>query len=300
MASEELQEYWLQSRLTEDRKMNDNSSRDLDGFLLLILKNQNSRKAGILEENDSPEVRLMSQSISEVRQMLDSQPDLAELVFSETRQFEELMMMYDCTIREVQTKLEVLDQEFSIRYNRNPIASIESRVKAPMSIYRKLKLASLPVNPETIRRDLNDVAGLRVICNFIDDIDTVAAMLSSQDDVEVIEVKDYIRHPKENGYRSYHMIVEVPVFFTTKKEYMRAEIQFRTIAMNFWASLEHQIRYKKDIETIPEIDQINLELRRAADVITRTDEEMMAIRDHIDLCLRKQEEQNGNPENTGS
>ena len=156
-------------------------------------------------------------------------------LFEETKQFEELMMMYDCAIRQVQTKLEILDEEFSVRYRR------------PMSIYRKLKKRGQEISVKSIVRNLNDVAGVRVICNFIDDIYDIARMLGRQDDLKVISIKDYIRNPKENGYRSYHMIVEIPVYFSRTTRYLRVEIQIRTIAMNFWASLEHQIRYKKTL-----------------------------------------------------
>ncbi len=137
-------------------------------------------------------------------------------LFEETKQFEELMMMYDCAIRQVQTKLEILDEEFSVRYRRNPISSIESRVKTPMSIYRKLKKRGQEISVKSIVRNLNDVAGVRVICNFIDDIYDIARMLGRQDDLKVISIKDYIRNPKENGYRSYHMIVEIPVYFSRR------------------------------------------------------------------------------------
>ncbi len=205
----------------------------------------------------------------------------------QTQQFKELMMMYACAIKEVKTKLEVLDQEFSVRYRRNPIASIESRIKTPVSISRKLEHLGKEESLENITRYLYDVAGVRVICNFIDDIYFVSKMLARQDDISVIMVKDYIRNPKEGGYRSYHMIVEIPVFFSMRKQTMRVEIQFRTIAMDFWASLEHQIRYKKDIEHIEEFDQISRDLYEAAQTIAATDEKMQQIRDQI---FRYQEE----------
>ncbi len=199
----------------------------------------------------------------------------------ETQQFRELMMMYACAIKEVKTKLEVLDQEFSVRYRRNPIASIESRIKTQASISRKLERIGKEETLENITKYLYDVAGVRVICNFIDDIYFVSKMLARQDDITVIMVKDYIRNPKEGGYRSYHMIVEIPVFFSLRKQSMRVEIQLRTIAMDFWASLEHQIRYKKDIEHIEQFDQISADLYDAAQTIAATDEKMQQIRDQI-------------------
>ena len=206
-------------------------------------------------------------------------------IFMETKQFEELMMMYECAILEVKTKLEVLDKEFSVRYKRNPISSIESRVKSPLSIYRKLKKNNLEVNVKNITRNLNDVAGIRVICNFIDDIYDVVNLLAKQDDIRVISTKDYIRNPKPNGYRSYHMIVEIPIFFAKCKQIMRVEVQIRTIAMNFWASLEHQLRYKKDIETIEGIDEISRELLEAASIIAETDQKMQDIKNKIEKIV---------------
>ena len=210
------------------------------------------------------------------------QMDDINKLFEETRQFQELMMMYECAILEVQTKLEVLDKEFSVRYKRNPIASIESRVKKPMSIYRKLKKDNLEISAKNIMKNLNDVAGVRVICNFIDDIYDVVNMLGKQDDIKVVSTKDYIRNPKPNGYRSYHMIVEIPVFFAKCKQIMRVEVQIRTIAMNFWASLEHQIRYKKDIDTIEGIEEISQELLEAANTIAETDRKMQQIKHKIE------------------
>ena len=202
--------------------------------------------------------------------------------FAETKQFEELMMMCECAIKEVQTKLEILDREFSVRYRRNPISSIESRIKSPMSIYRKLHRDGLTVSVKNISRNLNDVAGIRIICNFIDDIYDIVRMVAKQDDLRVIETKDYIRTPKDNGYRSYHMIVEVPVFFSRSKQIMKVEIQIRTIAMNFWASLEHQIRYKKNIENMEGIEEISRELYEAAEIIAQTDRKMQNIKNKID------------------
>ncbi len=226
---------------------------------------------------DKTETRLES-----VMKTMMENPLISSGLLEETQQFEELMMMYECAIREVKTKLEVLNAEFSIRYRRNPIASIESRVKSPMSIFRKLRHMEKTPTLDSISRNLYDVAGVRVICNFIDDIYFVSRMLSKQDDITVLRVKDYIRNPKEGGYRSYHMIVEIPVFFSTRKQAMKVEIQFRTIAMDFWASLEHQIRYKKDIEDIAQFDEISRQLKEAADVIAKTDLRMQEIRNQIE------------------
>ena len=192
----------------------------------------------------------------------------------ESIEFDKMMMMYSCAIKEVATKLQVLNDELSIMSKRNPIEFI----KTPDSIATKLKKKGLPLSIETIRNHLNDVAGVRVICAFIDDIYKIADMLIAQDDVHLIKTKDYIKNPKMNGYRSYHLIVEVPVFFSDHKEQMRVEVQIRTIAMDFWARLEHQVKYKKDIK---DAENIAYELRACADVINRTDFHMQAIRDSI-------------------
>lgn len=198
-----------------------------------------------------------------------------------TDYYNSLMMMYRCTIREIQTKLEVLDDEFSVKYKRNPISSIKSRIKTPQSIYNKLQKLGYDFTESNIREHLNDVAGIRVICSFIDDIYEVARLLSEQDDITVLRIKDYIENPKPNGYRSYHMIVEIPVFFAEGKTPMRAEIQIRTIGMDFWASLEHQLRYKKDIGSNEQYALITRKLSECAHAITATDNQMQDIKNLI-------------------
>ena len=157
---------------------------------------------------------------SELEQSIVSVPDIVQvpdILISQARQFQQVMMMYTCAIREVKTKLEVLNDELSVRNQRNPIEMIKSRVKKPMSIVEKLQRKGLPISLEAMVDNLDDVAGIRVICSFVDDIYDVADMLIRQDDIKVIAVKDYIKHPKENGYRSYHMIIEIPVFFSDRK-----------------------------------------------------------------------------------
>lgn len=193
--------------------------------------------------------------------------------------FTELMMMYRCAIREVQTKLEVLNDEFKIRRKRNPIDSIKARIKSPISIFEKLERRGLELSIDSITTNLNDVAGVRVVCPFISDIYEVAHTLVTQDDIEVLEVKDYIKNPKPNGYRSLHYVIIIPIFLSTGKEYMKVEVQIRTIAMNFWASLEHQMHYKKfDNEEMPDI--VN-ELTLCADNIYSTDVRMQELREDI-------------------
>ena len=187
---------------------------------------------------------------SELVQSAVNVPNLVpvpEALVSQAREFQTAMMMYTCAIREVKTKLEVLNDELSVRNQRNPIEMIKSRVKKPISIVEKLTRRGLPVSLESMVDNLDDVAGIRVICSFVDDIYAVANMLVSQDDITVVAIKDYIKHPKPNGYRSYHLIIEVPVFFSEEKKNMRVEVQIRTIAMDFWASLDHQLKYKKDM-----------------------------------------------------
>ena len=194
------------------------------------------------------------------------------------REFQELMMMYNCAIREVRTKLDVLNDEMAVCSPHNPIEMIKSRVKKPRSIVEKLQRRGYPISVDSVLDNLHDVAGVRVICSFIDDIYKIAAILGAQDDVTVLEIKDYIKNPKPNGYRSYHMIVEIPVFFSDRKQPMKVEVQIRTIAMDFWASLEHQMKYKKDV---PGSEHLVNRLSQIADRINQTDMEMQEIREEI-------------------
>ena len=195
--------------------------------------------------------------------------------------FQELMMMYRCAIREIQTKLEILNDEFKTKNQRNPIDSIRTRVKSPASIFDKMQRKGFEVSIQSIVNNLNDVAGVRVVCPFISDIYTIANLITSQDDITVLKIKDYIKAPKSNGYRSYHMIVEIPVFFTEGKVPMRAEIQIRTIGMDFWASVDHQLRYKKTIGADKDIEAIEAELLKCAQTVSETDCHMEEIKDMI-------------------
>ena len=194
------------------------------------------------------------------------------------REFQELMMMYNCAIREVRTKLDVLNDEMAVCSPHNPIEMIKSRVKKPRSIVEKLQRRGYPISVDSVLDNLHDVAGVRVICSFIDDIYKIAAILGAQDDVTVLEIKDYIKNPKPIGYRSYHIIVEIPVFFSDRKQPMKVEVQIRTIAMDFWASLEHQMKYKKDV---PGSEDLVNRLSQIADRINQTDMEMQEIREEI-------------------
>lgn len=172
-------------------------------------------------------------------------PLIPEEFFEQIVNFRELMMMYHSAIKEITTKLDILNDELSLGNRKNPIQFIKSRVKKPLSIVNKLESLEKEVSVESIMGSLDDVAGIRVICSFIDDVYRIAEMLTKQDDIVLIKAKDYIKNPKPNGYRSYHIIVEVPVFFSDRKQLVRVEIQIRTVAMDFWASLEHQLKYKR-------------------------------------------------------
>lgn len=193
--------------------------------------------------------------------------------------FMELMMQYRCALMEVETKLNVLNAEFTMKNNRNPFESIKSRIKTPKSILEKLRRNGFEISVKGIEENLADVAGIRVICSFPDDIYATAKMLTDQDDIRVIQVKDYIINPKPNGYRSLHLILEVPIFLSNEKKNMKVEVQFRTIAMDFWASLEHKLKYKKNIENAEEISK---ELQRCAEASSQLDLRMQALRDRIE------------------
>ncbi|MBO4297508.1 MAG: GTP pyrophosphokinase family protein [Clostridia bacterium] len=182
--------------------------------------------------------------------------------------------LYEAGIDFVRGRLEALNNEFRVRHSHNPIHHIQSRVKTPQSISLKLKKSGIPVSMTNAKKNLRDIAGVRVICCYVEDIFTVAQLLTSQDDVQLIEEKNYIKHPKENGYRSLHLVVDVPVYLSEGKVYIPVEVQIRTVAMDFWASLEHNLRYKAE-EEVPLF--IVDELKKCADVITETDARMEQI-----------------------
>ena len=183
--------------------------------------------------------------------------DVRDVLRTYTARYKELMAYYRCAMMEVETKFRVLSENFSLEDDRNPIEAIKTRMKSPESIRNKLERRGLPFTFESIEENLNDVAGVRVICGFPGDIYRLADAFLSQDDVTLIERKDYIENPKRNGYRSLHLIVTVPIYLHDEKKLMRVEVQFRTIAMDWWASLEHQIRYKKEV-TVTQSDAKNL------------------------------------------
>lgn len=199
-------------------------------------------------------------------------------------EYKEMLMRNACAIKEIRTKLEILNTEFGLRYHRNPIHSINTRLKSMSSISSKMEKYGKPFNVESIEENLHDIAGVRVICPYIDDIYTIADALLKQDDISYIEKKDYIKHPKPNGYRSLHLIVKVPVFFADGRHDMTVEVQIRTIAMDFWASLEHQLHYKEN-EMVPE--SVIMRLRDCADSIDEIDREMLLIRKQMESIADK-------------
>ena len=225
------------------------------------------------------------------RKHMESTPiaQIPEELFEQAEKMQELFLYNRCAIKEIQTKLEILNDELAMKTQRNPIETVSSRVKSPRSILEKLDRKGYPLTVESVWENLNDVAGVRVICSFIEDIYDVAEMFMRQDDIQVLEVKDYIKEPKENGYRSLHLIVEVPVFLSDKKLPMRVEVQIRTIAMDFWASLEHQVKYKRGV---PDAASISAELKECADTICETDEKMQSIYHKIQELRKKDLEKN--------
>lgn len=196
--------------------------------------------------------------------------------------FKELMAYYKCAMMEVATKFNVLNEELSLQYDRNPIESIKTRLKSPESIGEKLKRkgAIFPLTVENIEESLSDIAGVRVICSYPSDIYALSEAFLRQDDITLLERKDYIANPKPNGYRSLHLIVQVPIFLYNRKKLMKVEVQFRTISMDWWASLEHKIRYKKDIDpqAVAEIEQ---ELKACAQMGAELDQRMEALQRRV-------------------
>ena len=195
-----------------------------------------------------------------------------------TRELMTLMVYYRCAMMEIETKFNVLNEEYSLIYERNPINTIKTRLKSPKSIREKMQLRGVLVTPDSVEETLNDIAGVRVICSFPEDVYTLAEALLKQDDIKLIEKKDYIANPKPNGYRSLHMIVGIPIFLANEKKMMKVEIQLRTIAMDFWASLEHQLCYKKDTELT---DEMAAELIECAQISADLDKRMDKLRKEV-------------------
>ncbi len=196
-----------------------------------------------------------------------------------SRDFSKLMSYYRCAMMEIETKLHVLNEEFSWEKDHNPISSITKRLKTLTSIREKLERRSFPISIPSIEENLNDVAGVRVICSFPEDVYAIRDALFLQDDLEFLEEKDYIKNPKPNGYRSLHLIVTIPIYLAHEKKKMKVEIQLRTIAMDFWASLEHQLRYKKDVVFT---DEMAKELSACATISADLDLRMDTLRKNVE------------------
>ena len=226
----------------------------------------------------------MNNDIPNEAQILDKfestqKKDAIEWAQKKTMEFARLMTYYKCAMMEIETKFNVLNEEYSLTFDRNPISSIKSRLKSPLSIKDKLNRKNLPVTFQSVEENICDVAGIRVVCSFPDDVYALADALLRQDDITLIKKKDYIAHPKANGYRSLHLIVAVPIFLAEEKRLMKVEIQLRTIAMDFWASLEHQLRYKKDT---PFTEEMASELSECAQRSAELDEKMNALRKTVE------------------
>ncbi len=189
-------------------------------------------------------------------------------------QFQQIMMIYESGIKQIETKLDILNKENKISGRRNPIETVKSRIKSPQSIAGKLEKKHLPISFEAMTDNLNDIAGIRVICPYISDIYSVKETLLKQPDIVLLEEKDYIKEPKESGYRSLHLVVETPVYLSDSTHQVKIEIQLRTIAMDFWATLEHELHYKTTTK-VPE--SVRRELKRVAENIAMTDQEMEEI-----------------------
>ncbi len=194
--------------------------------------------------------------------------------------FARLMAYYKCAMMELETKFNVLNEEFSLRHDRTPISAIKTRLKKLDSIIRKLSKKELPMSIQSLEENLNDIAGIRIICSFTHDVYMLAEALLSQDDVTLIETKDYIKNPKPNGYRSLHLIVSVPIFLLHEKRSMKVEIQLRTIAMDSWAALEHQLKYKKDNEFTEEMAK---DLYLCSQLSEELDKRMNSLREKVNI-----------------
>lgn len=204
-------------------------------------------------------------------------------LMEKTKDFGKLMTYYRCAMMEIETKFNVLNEEFSLEHDRNPINSIKTRLKSLPSIMEKLERQNIPPSLMAVEQNLNDIAGVRVVCSFLDDVYVLATALLQQDDIQLIEKKDYIANPKPNGYRSLHLIVTIPIFLKSEKRVMKVEIQLRTIAMDFWASLEHQLRYKKEVVFSNDMAR---ELQECADLSSILDSRM----DNLRKGVQQQEE----------
>lgn len=218
---------------------------------------------------------------SHVMTHLATSDEFLQMVERNLGPYQRLMTYYECAMMEVETKFHVLDAEYGLQHDRNPIESIKTRLKSTDSLAKKLARKGLPLSVESIERNIYDVAGVRVVCTFPEDMFTLADALLSQDDVVLIECRDYVNNPKPSGYRSLHLIIETPIYLEKEKRLVKVEVQLRTISMNFWASLEHQLRYKKGLDE-KTTAAISAELIDLAEVAANMDERMQALRYYLD------------------
>ena len=210
-----------------------------------------------------------------------------ELFQDNAESWETLIFLYNSALKEVGTKLEILNDEFVHIHKYNPIEYIKSRIKSPESICKKLKRNGYDTTLENMVSHLNDIAGIRIVCSFTSDIYRIAAMIGKQNDLTVVSVKDYIKHPKESGYKSYHMLVTVPIFLSDRVVDTKVEIQIRTMAMDFWASLEHKIYYKFE-GNAPQY--ISRDLRECSEIVSMLDAKMLQLNEAIIEARAAQEE----------
>ncbi len=203
-----------------------------------------------------------------------------EAYIPSVNQWKEFFLVYKFGLEEMKTKINILQDEFQMMRDYNPIEHVKSRIKSPDSVIKKLDRKGLPISIENAKKHLHDIAGIRITCSFVSDIYLIFEMLKKHDDLKILKVKDYVANPKKNGYKSLHFIVEIPVFLTSKTEYVQIEIQIRTIAMDFWASLEHKIYYKFD-EGVPA--KLLHELKEAADLVNYLDIKMKKINDEMEF-----------------
>ena len=227
--------------------------------------------------------------VTQVQSLMDSdvsELELVKIMEESMLPVERFFSYYRCAIMEIETKFKVLDEQFSVESESNPIEFISSRIKSYNSIIRKVIKKNIPKNVQAIEENIHDIAGVRVLCSFKRDIYKLAECLLRQDDITLIEQKDYIACPKPNGYRSLHLIVEVPIFLENEKRPVKVEVQLRTIAMDFWASLEHKLRYKKDLPQAT-LQALAQDLKECADESDRLDDRMQSIKD---LIIRSKEE----------
>ena len=243
-------------------------------FFYLVWYNNHSYVRGIKRERYKTMIKDQIRNII-INEVVKS--PVVEKIKEGQLSYMKLMSYYKCAIMEIETKFRVLDEQFSLRYDDNPIETIKSRLKSPESIMKKVQKKGLKMTTDDIEKNITDIAGIRVICSFKDDIYKLAKCLLQQDDITLIEKKDYIKNPKESGYRSLHLIVEVPIFLEDEKRAMKVEVQFRTIAMDFWASLEHKMRYKKDVDE-DLLTVLSEKLTECAELSASLDDKMESIK----------------------